>query len=201
MSEEKITDNKWKYILAGGSLIAASFVGYYLWKKNSTEKTSEDKTNEETKVFNSLKETENKNQEYLGFYQVNGKKFHTKYSGYANIDHFFLTKKEIVKMLNLLETKGPNDQEIINFEKELYKKIIPFSLLGFLEVDSKDFSSSETFFTICKYLTEPRVIKSLVLDDRMNSFRTATNLLDFHPQSSELETLTYELIKEHRLLL
>jgi hypothetical protein len=75
MSEEQTVDNKWKYILAGGSLIAVSFVGYYFWKRN---KATEDKTSEQT-IIESLKLTEKKNKEYLDFYHINGKLFHTNF--------------------------------------------------------------------------------------------------------------------------
>jgi hypothetical protein len=101
--------------------------------------------------------------------------------------------------LNLLETNEPNDQEILNFEKQVKPKNVPFSLLAFLEVESKEFSSSETFLTVCKYLTTPSVLKTLYMDEKMTALRTTTNLLEFHPKSSELENLTFGMIQQHRL--
>jgi hypothetical protein len=103
--------------------------------------------------------------------------------------------------LNLLETKEPNDEKIQNFEKKVFPKNIPLSLFAFLEVDDVDFSSSEAFLNVCKYLTTPRVLKNFDFDKKMNEFRSTTNLLDFHFESIEWENFTFEMIKEHRFLL
>jgi hypothetical protein len=105
-------------------------------------------------------------------------------------------------LLNLLETKEPNDEEIHNFEKKVFPKNIPLSLIVFveigldLEVDDKSIFSSETFLNICKYLRTPRVLKNIYFDEKMNEFQFITNLLN--SQSSEWENLTFEIIQEHR---
>jgi hypothetical protein len=73
MSKEQTTDNKWKYIIAGGSLLVASLAGYYFWK---TKETKEDKSIlEEEPTTESEKETEKKNKIYLDDYS--GKTYFT----------------------------------------------------------------------------------------------------------------------------
>jgi hypothetical protein len=175
MSEEKT--NYLKHIIVGSSLVAASIVGYYLWKQTQTPEVN----SESTSIFQATYS------QYLENYEKQKKK-----------EKIFLTRNEIIQCLCLIESKEQLDSKLHKILKLGEDKNIPLSLFLFIQSENKEFSKTEIFKKIFTFLSQPNCSRRIV-ECSKTAFNLMVHFIQFYTEKKELELFICETIKQNRL--